>query len=98
MLIAQYKVPDEPIKVVAIPDKDINTESLHNMADNFEKQLHAPKCDLNDLEVLTWDILTDYVEKAKKLCLQEMSAITSGGNRIDPVSLFVPIHSKENNQ
>lgn len=67
------------------------------MAESFEKQLHAPECSLNDLEVLTWDIVTAYVEKAKELCLRELLAIISGGDRMDVLSLFVPTLHKDNN-
>ena len=91
LLIMQYKVPDKPIRVVNIPDTRIDMESLINKAESFEQQLHAPNCNLNDLEILTWDIVTDYVNKAKELCLQEINAITKGSERLDPLDLFVPI-------
>lgn len=90
LLITQYQVPNEAIKVVNIPDIDVNTVRLKSMAESFEKQLQAPECNLNDLEVLTWDIVAAYVEKAKELCTREILAIISGGDRIDALSLFVP--------
>ena len=96
LLIAQYQVPYEAIKVVNISDMDVDTSGLKSMAESFEKQLQAPECNLEDLEVLTWDIVTDYVEKAKELCKREIFAIISGGDRMDVLSLFVPTHQKDN--
>ena len=95
LLIIQYQVPDEPIKVVRIPDNGISIDSLHYMAESFEKQLHAPECDLNDLEVLTWDIVADYVERAKELCTRETLAIINGKDRMDALSLFVSTLHKD---
>ena len=92
LLIMQYNVPNEPIKVVNVPDAEIITDNLINMAESFEKQLHAPECNLDDLEILTWNIMTDYVGKAKELCLKEMSAIINGGDRMDVLSLFVSLN------
>ena len=89
-MITQYQVPNEAIKVVNIPDIDVNTVRLKSMAESFEKQLQAPECNLNDLEVFTWDIVAAYVEKSKELCTREILAIISGGDRIDALSLFVP--------
>ena len=96
LLITQYQVPNEVIKVVNIPDTDVNIASLKSMAESFEKQLQAPECNLNDLEVLTWDIVAAYVEKAKELCAREILAITNGGDRMDASSLFVPTLHKNN--
>lgn len=97
LLITQYQVPNEAIKVVNIPDIDVNTVRLKSMAESFEKQLQAPECNLNDLEVLTWDIVAAYVEKAKELCTRELLAIISGRDRMDALRLFVPTLHKDNN-
>lgn len=96
LLIAQYKVPEEPIKVICIPDGKISVGGLSKMAESLEKQLGAPACDLNDLEVLTWDIVADYVDRAKELCIREILAITNGGDRMDALNLFVPTLHKDN--
>ena len=98
LLLIQYNEPKEAIKAVAVPDVDIDIESLLNMAGNFEQQMQAPECNLDDLEILTWDIVTDYVDKARELCLQEMRAILDGKEGMDPLKLFVPIAHKTDNQ
>ena len=89
LLIKEYNVPRNPVSVVDIPDDDIDKESLLRMADRFKNQLQAPECNLDELEVLTWDIVTDYVERAWKLCLQEMMAVAGGCNGMSPMDLFV---------
>lgn len=97
LLIKQYKIPNEPINVAYSHDADVVTENLLYMAESFKKQLQAPKCNLDDLEILTWDIVSDYVGRAKEICLQEMTAILDGKERMDPLNLYVPIaHIAEN--
>lgn len=91
LLLRHYNVPNEPIKVVETPDKAIEIASLLNMAGNFEKQMLAPECNSDELEALTRDIVTDYIDKAKEVCLREMTAILSGKERMNPMDLFVPI-------
>ena len=91
LLLRHYNVPNEPIKVVETPDKAIEIASLLNMVGNFEKQMLAPECNSDELEALTWDIVTDYIDKAKEVCLREMTAILSGKERMNPMDLFVPI-------
>ena len=90
-MLRHYNVPNEPIKVGEAPDKAIDIASLLNMAGNFEKQMKAPECYTDELEALTWDIVTDYIDKAKEVCLREMTAILSGKERMNPMDLFVPI-------
>ena len=89
LLIKEYKVPRNQVSVVDIPDAGIDKENLLRMADRFKNQLQAPECNLDELEVLTWDIVTDYVEKAEELCLQEMMAVAGVCNGMNPMDLFV---------
>lgn len=89
LLLKEYGVLGKPVDVVDIYDDNVDSVGLHIMADRFAEQLGAPKCNLEELEVLTWDIATDYVEKARKLCLQEMAAIINGCVGMNPMDLFV---------
>ena len=59
------------------------------MADRFGKQLQAPECDTDELEVLKWDIVADYIEKSKELCMQEVSSVVKGRSGRNPLDLFV---------
>lgn len=90
LLLKEYNIPADSISVADIPDESIDNASLLKMADTFAEQLQAPECNLNELEVLTWDIVTDYLEKAKNLCLREMTAISNGCGGMNPMDLFVP--------
>jgi len=89
LLIKEYNIPANSISVVDIPDESIDNASLLSMSDTFDQQLQAPECNLDELEVLTWDIATDYVEKARELCLREMAAIICGCKGMNPLELFV---------
>ncbi|MBR5761289.1 MAG: hypothetical protein IK018_07505 [Lachnospiraceae bacterium] len=90
LLLKEYNIPADSISVADIPDESIDNASLLKMADTFAEQLQAPECNLNELEVLTWDIVTDYLEEAKNLCLREMTAISNGCGGMNPTDLFVP--------
>ena len=89
LLIKKYNIPRDHISAVDIPDVSIDRGSLLSMADRFGKQLQAPECDTDELEVLTWDIVVDYIDKAKKLCMQEVSAVVNGRSGRNPLDLFV---------
>ena len=91
LLIKEYKVPNEPINEAYSFDADVVTVNLLYMAESFKKQLEAPECNLDDLEILTWDIVADYINKAQETCLQKMRAILNGKEGMDPLKLFVPI-------
>lgn len=91
LLIKEYKVPNEPINVAYSFDADVVTENLLYMAESFKKQLQASECNLDDLEILTWDIVADYINKAQETCLHEMRAILNGKEGMDPLKLFVHI-------
>ena len=94
LLLMRYNARKEPIKVGETPDKDIDIENLLNMAGNFEQQMQAPECSVDELETLTWDIVSGYVEEAKEICLREITAILSGKCGMNPLDLFVPIAHK----
>ena len=49
---------------------------------------------MDELETLTWDIVSGYVEEAKEICLREITAILSGKCGMNPLDLFVPIAHK----
>ena len=94
LLLMRYNARKEPIKVAETPDKDIDIENLLNMAGNFEQQMQAPECSVDELETLTWDTVSGYVEEAKEICLREITAILSGKYGMNPLDLFVPIAHK----
>ena len=89
LLIKKYNIPRDYISAVDIPDVSIDRGSLLSMADRFGKQLQAPECDTDELEVLTWDIVADYIEKSKELCMQEVSSVVKGRSGRNPLDLFV---------
>ena len=89
LLIKKYNIPSDYISAVDIPDVSIDRGSLLSMADRFGKQLQAPECDTDELEVLTWDIVADYIEKSKELCMQEVSSVVKGRSGRNPLDLFV---------
>ena len=89
MLIKKYNIPRDHISAVDIPDVSIDRGSLLSMADRFGKQLQAPEFDTDELEVLTWDIVSDYIEKSKELCMQEVSSVVKGRSGRNPLDLFV---------
>ena len=87
--IKNENIPRDYISAVDIPDVSIDRGSLLSMADRFGKQLQAPECDTDELEVLTWDIVADYIEKSKELCMQEVSSVVKGRSGRNPLDLFV---------
>lgn len=87
--IKNENIPRDYISAVDIPDVSIDRGSLLSMADRFGKQLQAPECDTDELEVLTWDIVADYLEKSKELCMQEVSSVVKGRSGRNPLDLFV---------
>ena len=89
LLIKKYNIPRDHISAVDIPDVSIDRGNLLSMADRFGKQLQAPECDTDELEVLTWNIVADYIEKAKKLCMQEVSSVVNGRSGRNPIDQFV---------
>lgn len=89
LLIKKYNIPRDHISAVDIPDVSIDRGNLLSMADRFGKQLQAPECDTDELEVLTWNIVADYIDKAKKLCMQEVSSVVNGRSGRNPIDLFV---------
>ena len=89
LLIKEYNVAGEPVSVINIPDAGIDKAALLSMADSFAKQLQAPECCPEALEVLTWDIVVAYIEKARTLCVREMNAVINGCSGMDPMDLFV---------
>ena len=94
LLVKEYNVPSTPVPAIDVPDTNIDAKNLHGMADSFATQLQAPECNIEELELLTWDIVTDYIEKAKELCLKEMAAIIEGRSGMNPIDLFATTLNK----
>lgn len=92
LLMKEYNVPGDSISVGDVPDAGIDKASLLRMSKNITKQFQAPKCTLDELEVLTWDIVADYIEKVKELCVREITAAVNGCRGMDPMELFVAVN------
>ncbi len=89
LLQKEHDVVIVPPKFSKVPDKEIDPESLLRVVSNFNAQIAAPPCAKEDLELLNWDVITDYIDKAVSFCTREISHVLDGTGCVDAEKLYV---------
>ncbi len=91
ILKKELKVEYVPFEKRSIPDEFIETDRIESQVKNVNKQFGAPECSKEDLEMIPWDFIMEYIDKCEKLCKTELSALKGDGQHIDPKTFFAAI-------
>lgn len=91
LLQKEFNIPYVPFEKRSVPDSSIESDRIDHMIENVNKQFEAPESSIEDLEILTWDFITDYINKCVNLCNNELSALQGSGQHVDPKTYFADI-------
>lgn len=91
LLEKEFDVIYVPFKCINIPDTFIEKDRIKYQVENVNKQFEAPKCSKDDLEIITWDFITEYIDKCVELCINEISALHGKANHVAPKIFFTDI-------
>ena len=77
-----------PLAEADVPDDTIDSAIVGSKIDAVNKQFEAPECSKEDLEMIPWDFIWEYIDTCVKLCVSEIAALRGAGNHIDPKEYF----------
>jgi len=91
ILQTEFNGPYEPIYKAEIPIKEAVETRVDALLNLFKDFLITPENAGEELELLTWDMLSAYIDKCIKYCTEEIRRLKAGEELSDPAELYVPI-------
>ena len=91
ILQKEFDGPYEPIRKAEIPIKEADEKRVDALLNLFKDFLVAPESTKEELELLTWDMISAYIDKCIKYCIEEIRRLKAGEELSDPTELYVPI-------
>lgn len=88
LLKKELDIPYIPFVNRSIPDTFIEADRIRYHIENVNKQFEAPECSKEELEIITWDFIREYIDKCVKLCKNELSALMGECQHVDPMTYF----------
>jgi len=88
-LIKEYNLlPFENVNL-QIPIKEVTEARIIKSFETFEQWFQAEKCTKTDLELYSWDIIDDYINKSVSVCVSQIEALKNGVKGSDPKDYYV---------
>jgi len=91
ILQKEYNGTYEPVCKAEIPVKEADDKRVEELLNLFRDFLTAPESSKEELELLTWDMISAYIDKYIKYCTEEIRRLKAGEELSDPTKLYVPI-------
>lgn len=88
LLKKELDIPYIPFEKVSIPDASISADRIDFQIENVNKQFEAPSCSKEDLELISWDFIMEYINKCEYLCKNEISALQGKSIHINPQNYY----------
>lgn len=89
LLIKEYNLLLFEKVNLQIPIKEITEERIIKSFEMFGQWFQAEKCAKTDLELYTWDVINDYIDKCVSICISQIEAIRKGVMGINPKDYYV---------
>ena len=91
ILQKEFDGPFEPIHKAEIPIKEAEAGRVDALLNLFKDFLEVPESTKEDLELLTWDMISAYIDECINYCTEEIKRLKAGEELSDPAELYVPI-------
>ena len=91
ILQKEYDCPFEPIHKAEVPIKEADDGRVDALLNLFKDFLTVPESTKDELELLTWNKISTYIDKCINYCIEEIKRLKAGEELSDPAELYVPI-------
>ena len=91
LLKNELQVSFVPFENIRIPDSSIDPAGIIAHIEYVNGQFAAPECSKEDLEIIPWDFVMEYIGKCEKLCANEILALQGKGTSVDPQNYYVTV-------
>lgn len=91
ILQKEYVCPFEPIHKAEVPIKEADDGRVDALLNLFKDFLTVPESTKDELELLTWNKISTYIDKCINYCIEEIKRLKAGEELSDPAELYVPI-------
>jgi len=89
LLIKEYNLLPFKNVNLQIPIKEVTEARIIKSFETFEQWFQAEKCTKTDLELYSWDIIDDYINKSVSVCVSQIEALKNGVKGSDPKDYYV---------
>lgn len=89
LLMQHYSLKPFNMVELMIPVKGFSEERIHHSVELFDHWFEAKECEKSDLELYSWDMIMEYIQKSAHVCCNQIVALKSNSIFVDPVEFFV---------
>ncbi len=89
LLQKRYNLTVPSFSAHKISIEEIREDMIQPMMNSFLCHFNAEECEKSDLELYSWDVIINYIEKCAEFCVHEIEIMRNGKERVNPKTFYV---------